>query len=146
MKIVLRLFRALFLESGKAFPIKTVFLFRSSPPEVFLRKGVLKICSEFTGEHIMSKCDFNKVALQLYWNCNSAFLIPIPRFPFTEKVKFSRIYKKEKLILVCWYQTTSESRKIDRIITNCSDFELRRRKNWFQIDKLQLKVPKVPIS
>ena len=24
---------------------------RSSPPEVFLRKGVLKICSKFTGEH-----------------------------------------------------------------------------------------------
>ena len=23
----------------------------SSPPEVFLRKGVLKICSKFTGEH-----------------------------------------------------------------------------------------------
>ena len=26
-------------------------LLRSSPPEVFLRKGVLKICSKFTGEH-----------------------------------------------------------------------------------------------
>ena len=25
--------------------------FRSSRPEVFLRKGVLKICSKFTGEH-----------------------------------------------------------------------------------------------
>ena len=25
--------------------------FRSSPPEVFLGKGVLKICSRFTGEH-----------------------------------------------------------------------------------------------
>ena len=24
---------------------------RSSPPEVFLGKGVLKICSKFTGEH-----------------------------------------------------------------------------------------------
>ena len=24
---------------------------RSSPPEVFLRKGVLRICSQFTGEH-----------------------------------------------------------------------------------------------
>ena len=26
-------------------------IFRSSPPKVFLRKGVLKICSKFTGEH-----------------------------------------------------------------------------------------------
>ena len=25
--------------------------FRSSPPEMFLGKGVLKICSKFTGEH-----------------------------------------------------------------------------------------------
>ena len=34
--------------------------FRSSHPEVFLVKGVLKICSKFTG-----KRDFNKVAKQL---------------------------------------------------------------------------------
>ena len=26
-------------------------VFRSSHPEVFLQKGVLKICSKFTGEH-----------------------------------------------------------------------------------------------
>ena len=64
-------------------------LYRSSRPEVFLKKGVLKICSKFTGEHPcrsvisikfffsdnmqqiykripMPKCDFNKVAKQLY--------------------------------------------------------------------------------
>ena len=28
------------------------FLYRSSSPEVFLRKGVLKICSKYTGEHL----------------------------------------------------------------------------------------------
>ena len=28
-----------------------LILCRSSPPEVFLGKGVLKICSKFTGEH-----------------------------------------------------------------------------------------------
>ena len=26
--------------------------YRSSPPEVFLGKGILKICSKFTGEHL----------------------------------------------------------------------------------------------
>ena len=26
-------------------------IYKSSPPEVFLVKGVLKICSKFTGEH-----------------------------------------------------------------------------------------------
>ena len=33
---------------------------RSSHPEVFLQKGVLKTCRKFTP---MPKCDFNKVAL-----------------------------------------------------------------------------------
>ena len=28
-----------------------IIQYRSSPPEVFLGKGVLKICSKFTGEH-----------------------------------------------------------------------------------------------
>ena len=28
-----------------------VVIYRSSHPEVFLRKGALKICSKFTGEH-----------------------------------------------------------------------------------------------
>ena len=32
---------------------------RSSPSEVFLGKGVLKICSKVTGE-TTPKCDFNK--------------------------------------------------------------------------------------
>ena len=43
---------------------------RSSPPEVFLGKGVPKICSKFTGEHscqsvisIKLLCDFIKTAL-----------------------------------------------------------------------------------
>ena len=40
--------------------------FRSFPPEVFLGKGVLKICRKFIGEHPLPKCDFNKVAKQLY--------------------------------------------------------------------------------
>ena len=50
--------------------------FRCSHSEVFLWKGVLKICSKFTGEHQMLKCDFNKVALQLYWNHTSAWVFP----------------------------------------------------------------------
>ena len=31
--------------------MKNKFQHRSSPPEVFQEKGVLKICSKFTGEH-----------------------------------------------------------------------------------------------
>ena len=36
--------------------------YRDSPPEVFLGKGVLKICRKITGEH--PKCDFNKKYFQ----------------------------------------------------------------------------------
>ena len=36
--------------------------FRSSSPEMFLGKGVLKTCSTFTGEHPLPNCDFKKVA------------------------------------------------------------------------------------
>ena len=44
--------------------------YRSSHPEVFLGKGVLKICSKFTGEHpcrsaisIKLQCNFIEIAL-----------------------------------------------------------------------------------
>ena len=48
-----------FLLQRKMFPVPKSYyffpercpIFRSSQPEVFLRKGVLKICSKFTGEH-----------------------------------------------------------------------------------------------
>ena len=46
-------------------------MFRTSHPEVFLRKGVLKICSKFTGEHpcrtansIKLLCNFIEIALR----------------------------------------------------------------------------------
>ena len=65
--------------------------FISSRLEVFLRKGVLKICSKFTGEHpcwfvisikllrLLLKCRLprnydNNVAKQLYWNRTSAWV------------------------------------------------------------------------
>ena len=41
--------------------ISQLYKNRSSPPEVFLGKGVLKICSKFTGEHpcrSMISCKF----------------------------------------------------------------------------------------
>ena len=46
-------------------------VFRSSPPEVFLEKGVLKICSKFTGEHpcqtvisLKLQSNFNEITLR----------------------------------------------------------------------------------
>ena len=42
---------------------------RSSHPEVFLGKGVLKICSKFTGEH---PCQSAISIVNLYCNCKFA--------------------------------------------------------------------------
>ena len=43
-------------------------LYRSSHPEVFLVKGVLKICSKFTGEH---PCQ-SVISIKLLWSRTSA--------------------------------------------------------------------------
>ena len=47
--------------------------------QVFLQKGVLKIGTEFTGEHPMLKCDFNKIAKQ---GCSPVNQLHIFRTPF----------------------------------------------------------------
>ena len=61
--------------------------FRSSHPELFLRKGVLKIHSKFTGEHpcwsaisIKLLCNFIKIALR--HGCYTVNLLHIFRTPF----------------------------------------------------------------
>ena len=57
---------------------------RSSRPEVFLAKGVLKICSKFTGEHpcrsVILLCNFIEIALQ--HGCSPVNLLHIFRKPF----------------------------------------------------------------
>ena len=62
---------------------------RSSHPEVFLVKGVLKICSKFTGEHpcrsvisIKLLCNFIEIALR--HGCSPVNLLHIFRTPFTK--------------------------------------------------------------
>ena len=62
-------------------------LYRSSHLEVFLRKGVLKICTKFTGEHscrsiisIKLLCNFIEIALQ--HGCSPVNLLHIFRTPF----------------------------------------------------------------
>ena len=43
---------------------------QTSPPEMFLGKDVLKICSKTP----MPKCKFNKLAMQFYWNRTSTLM------------------------------------------------------------------------
>ena len=60
---------------------------RSSHPEVFLRKGVLKICSKFTREHpcrstISIKFQSNFIEITLRHRCSLVTLLHIFRTPF----------------------------------------------------------------
>ena len=62
-----------FLENSRYSQLKSkLYLFRSSRPEVFLRKGVLKICSKFTGEHPYRSVI--SIKLQSNWNQTSAWV------------------------------------------------------------------------
>ena len=62
-------------------------MYRSSRPEMFLKKGVLKICSKFTGDHpcrsvisIKLLCNFIEIALRD--GCSPVNLLHIFRTPF----------------------------------------------------------------
>ena len=61
--------------------------YRSSHPEVFLGKGVLEICSKFTGEHpyrsvISVKLQRNFIEVTLRHRCSPVNLLHIFRTPF----------------------------------------------------------------
>ena len=68
---------------------RCVVMYRSSPPEVFLAKGVLKICSKFTREHpcqnaISIKLFYNFIEIALQHGCSPVnflhiFITPFPR-------------------------------------------------------------------
>ena len=64
---------------------------RSSHPEVYLEKGVLKICSKFTGEHpwrsmISIKLLGNFIEITLRHGYSSVNLLHIFRTPFTKNI------------------------------------------------------------
>ena len=62
--------------------------YRSSHPDMFLRKGVLKICSKLTGEHpcrsvISIKLQSNFIEMALWHGCSPVNLLHIFRTPFS---------------------------------------------------------------
>ena len=66
--------------------------YRSSPPEVLLGKGVLKICSKFTGEYtcgsmISIKLQSNFIEITLQHGCSPVNLLNIFRTPFLEQLR-----------------------------------------------------------
>ena len=60
--------------------------YRCSPPEVFLGKGVLKICSNFIGEHscrnVVSMLQSNFIEITLRHGCSPVNLLHIFTTPF----------------------------------------------------------------
>ena len=72
---------------------------RSSRPEVFLGKGVLKICSKFTGEHpcqsaISIKLQSNFFEIALRHGCSPANLLHIFRTPFPKNTSGRLLLEK----------------------------------------------------
>ena len=74
---------------------------RSSRPEVFLRKGVLKICSKCTGEHrwwsvisIKLLCNFDEIDLR--HGCYCVNLLHILRTPFPKNTSWRLL-----LVFIC---------------------------------------------
>ena len=67
--------------------MKNKFQHRSSPPEENQEKGVLKICSKFTGEHpcrsaISIKLQSSFIETTLWHECSPSNLLYIFRTPF----------------------------------------------------------------
>ena len=75
---------------------------RSSRPEVFLGKGVLKICSKFTGEHpcrsvISIKLQSNFTEIALRHGCSSVNLLHILRTPFLKNTSGRLLLDRAKM-------------------------------------------------
>ena len=74
---------------------------RISPPDVFLLKGVLKICSKFTGEHpcrsvFSIKLQSNFIENTLRHGCSPVNLLHIFRTPFPNNTSEGLLLDKNK--------------------------------------------------
>ena len=73
---------------------------RSSHSEVFLRKGVLKICSKFTGEHpCRSAISISFIEIALRHGCSPATLLHIFRTPFPRRTPLSGCFWIKETLL-----------------------------------------------
>ena len=84
------LFTILWLTISEIYLIANASMYRSINPQVFLRKGVLNICSKFTGKHpcqsvISIKLLCNFIEITLRHGCSTVNLLHIfrtPKHPF----------------------------------------------------------------
>ena len=79
--------------------------YRSSHPEMFLVKCVLKICSKFTGEHpcrsvISIKLQIKFIEITLRYGCSPVILMHIFRTPFTKSTSGGLLLQKIRKIRI----------------------------------------------
>ena len=92
-RIILRKINILVLGLSK------VTTFRSSSSQVLLGKGVLKICSKFTGEHrcrseISIKLQSNFIEIELWHGCFPVNLLHFFRTPFPKNTSGGMLMQK----------------------------------------------------
>ena len=109
--------------------------FRSSYPEVFLGKGVLKICSKFTGEHpcrsvISIKLLCNFIEITLWHGCSPVHLLHIFRTPFTKDTSGLLLLSLCMFCLVSKSNKENKNHRIQITQSKCKGFCL-------QLDKLK---------
>ena len=126
---------------------------RSSRPEVFLGKCVLKICSKFTGEHpcrsaISIKLLCNFIEITLRYGCSPVNLLHIFTTPFLKSTSgwlFLQLSRKVHMNnRICYFQnirflvTELGSKKIIRwnVLSNCN---CCTRSNLFVLYSIQFK-------
>ena len=83
--------------------------FRSSRLEVFLRRGVLKTCNKFTGEHpcrsvISMKLQSNFIEITLRHGCSPLNLLHIFRTPFLKNTSGRLLLSFPSAIVICIYK------------------------------------------
>ena len=108
--------------------------YRKSPPEVFIEKGVLKICSKFSGEHpcrgaisIKLLCNFIEIALR--HGCSPANLLHIFRTHFPDNTSGGLFLKRPDLIpnvtsYICSTYFMKNTINYSKLFTSISHFLL----------------------
>ena len=76
---------------------KQILKFRNRPSEVFFGKGVLKICSKFTGEHPCRSAIFE---ITLRHGCSPVYLLHIFWTPFLKNTYGELLLKINEMIIL----------------------------------------------
>ena len=125
--------------------IAMIHQFRSSPPGVFLGKGVLKICSKFAGEHpcrsaISIKLQSNFIEITLRYGCSSVNLLHFFRIPFLKNTPGGLLLSIDMSMLT--HHETDEENDAEELPLTANDIttNYRERANEFLKNRREKKL------